>query len=350
MKKGVAKILSVFTMSGFCLSLVCCAAVPQQKETATTYAMSTLVTQTAYGENALAAMDEVERELTAFEQRLSLFGDEGDVAQINAAAGREWVEVSPETLQLLQKSVDLSLESEGAFAITIAPLTLAWGITSDTPRVPAPEEIEQLLGLVDDSKLELSADGAYLPEAGMAIDLGGIAKGEACSVAKRIYTKNQVDSALLDIGGNVYARGEKPDGSPWVVGFRDPDGTSGGYIASFPLRDEVIAVSGGYERFFEADGTRYIHILDPRTGYPAESDIVSVGVIHEDGATADYYSTRLFVQGRDRALDFMRAGGCVILLDNTDTLYISASLEEDFEFYEEAAKRYELVVVAEEGG
>lgn len=339
-----------FLAATLCLLLVQCTAPPEaesgtdgapQEETSTTFAMSTIVTQTAWGEGAAQALEEVNGAFVAYEERLSLFGDEGDIARLNRSAG-QWVDISPETAALLEQSVALSTGSGGAFAVTIAPLTRAWGITTDTPRVPPQSEIDELLPLVDDSALQLEEGRAMLPREGMGVDLGGIAKGAACSLAAEIYEKNGVDSALLDIGGNVYARGTKPGGDPWIVGFRDP---AGGFIASLPLEDEVIAVSGGYERYFEEDGRRYIHILDPRTGYPAESDIVSVGVIDPDGAVADFYSTTLFIRGLEEALGYMQDGGAAIVLDGEGRLYVSRALEEGFQLRDETQDAYELIYI-----
>ncbi|NLW79172.1 MAG: FAD:protein FMN transferase [Ruminococcaceae bacterium] len=311
-------------------------AAAQELHTTATFAMDTLVDQQAYGPNAQDAMRAVNLYLASYDARLSLFAENGDIAAINAAAGNgDWVTVAPETAALLGRALALSAQSEGAFAITVAPLTLAWGITTDTPRVPGQDEIDRLLPLVDDAAVETGESRVRLPEAGMALDLGGIAKGAVCTDVAAIYDEYGVDSAWISIGGNIYARGKKPDGSAWRIGFRDP--ASDGYVASFLLTDRVIAVSGGYERYFEVDGQRYIHIIDPATGHPAESDIASVGAICADGAEADFWSTTLYVWGRERALQQMRNGLCAILLDDEGVLYVSESLRDGFALYDEAS-------------
>lgn len=297
-----------------------------------TYAMSTLVDQKAYGSSAEAAMDAVEKAFIAFEQQLSLYREDSDIQRINAAAGQQSVCVQPSTYALLHQAVELSRASEGAFALTIAPLTLAWGITSDSPRVPPQEEIDALLALVDDGDIILQDEdtSVMLAREGQALDLGGIAKGTACNVARDIYKEYGVKSALLSIGGNIYVHGTKPDGSLYRIGFRDPSQDALTAVASFAVQDVVFAVSGGYERYFEQDGVRYHHILDPATGMPAESDIVSVGVMDADGTRADFYSTTLFVWGSERALEFMREGGTAVMLTEDGTLYVSKSLEDTF--------------------
>lgn len=312
---------------------------------ATTFAMDTLVTQQAYGPNAQAAMRQVNQALADYSARLSMFQPESDIARVNSMAGTAPVRVQPATASLLQQALALSAQSEGAFAVSIAPLTLAWGVTSGKPRIPSADEISALLPLVDDTAVKVDGDTVYLPWAGMGLDLGGIAKGAACGLIADIYRENGITSAFADIGGNIYAHGRKPDGSPFRFGFVDPDSDGTRYIASFTMEDAVIAVSGGYNRYFEVDGQRYIHILNPTTGMPAESDIVSVGVIATDGAEADFYSTTLFIWGRQRALAYMEAGGTAIILDDEDTLYVSECLREGFELTPETATQYSLIFV-----
>lgn len=311
----------------------------EKRYTRAFFSMSTMVDQKAYGSKAEAAMDEVEAAFAAFEAALSFYDTNSDIAAINAAAGGEPVSVKPQIITLLQEATRLSAQSDNAFAITLAPLSLAWGVTSDTPRVPTQAELDALLPLVNDADIEIDAAAGTvrLAHAGQAIDLGGIAKGVACNLAREIYGKNGVESAFISIGGNVYVHGKKPDDSAYRIGFRDPTRDASASIASFVMEDKVIAVSGGYERFFEQDGVRYHHILDPKTGAPAQSDIVSVGVIDADGGVADFYSTTLFVWGKEKALEFLseQGGGCGILLDAENNLYVSKALETSFELVEE---------------
>ncbi len=320
---GVVFIITVHLMSG-------CSMKQQEAMTANTVVMDTLVTQTAYGEGAEDAMREVNVALAEMEGRLSLFLSESEIALVNASAGQGPVVVSDETAQIVEQTLALSAKSEGAFAVSIAPLTTAWNITGDTPRVLEQDEVEELLLHVDDTAVHVQGNEIELQSQGMGIDLGGVAKGAACTVAQNIYAGHEVDSALLFLGGNIYARGTKPDGSAWRIGFRDPEGGENSYIASLPLQDAVLAVSGGYERYFEEDGVQYIHIIDPRTGTPVESDLLTVGVVQEDGLQADFWSTTLFVQGVEGALAYMQDGGRAIALDKEGNLYVSAALEEGF--------------------
>lgn len=318
----------------------------------TGFAMSTLITQSAYGEKAAEAEIELQRRLQGFENRLSMFINESDVARLNAAAGKTPVQISKETMRLLKRGLELSQSSEGAFQLTIAPVTQLWGITTDHPQVPSDTELTQALALVDDKDLILdeAAGTAYLRREGQAVDLGGIAKGAACELARETYEEYGVSGAVLSIGGNIYVKGEKPGGKLFKIGFRDPTKSESSYLASFQMRDSVLAVSGGYERYFEQNGIRYHHIIDPATGYPAESDIVSVGVFSVDGTTADFMSTTLFVWGRARTLDYMRrADSCdVIFLDDKGMLYVSESLRPSFAL-EETHQNTPVTFIAREG-
>lgn len=327
------------------LPLAACGQAGQQ-HTAGTFAMDALVNQSAYGKNAQTAMQQINVELAALDARLSLYAEGSDIARINAAAGGAPVDISADTADLLTRAKALTAHSEGAFALTVAPLTLAWGVLSENPRVVPPAERPALQALVNDDKLHVEGTTARLEEAGMGIDLGGIGKGEACNLARRVFEEYGVESALFNMAGStIYARGTKPGGEAYRIGFRDPASPGNAYIASFPLQDEFVAVSGGYERFFTQNGTRYIHIMDPRTAAPAESDIVSVGVLCEDGAEADFYSTTLFVWGRERSLQYMREGGKAILLDGEGTLYVSEALREGFKLYEECEGQYHIEYV-----
>lgn len=202
------------------------------------------------------------------------------------------------------------------FDMTVAPLVALWGITSDAPRVPSQEEIDALLPLVGGEHVHM--DDAVTLDAGCAVDLGGIAKGYASQQVADILRAHGVTSAVVSLGGNVYVCGSKPDGTPWNVGIQDPAGS--GYAAMVSLTDRFAVTSGGYQRYFEAeDGTVYRHILDPRTGCPADSDLLSVTIISDDGTAADAYSTALYVMGEQEAVSFWRAhGGFELILITTD--------------------------------
>lgn len=300
--------------------------------TSSAYLMSTITTQKVYGTSARDIMKQTETFLLEFEQEQSLYVESSDINKINAAAGQGAVEVSQRTYDLLQKAKELSASSEGTFTVTIAPISMAWGITQKDPHVLSQEEIDTLLPLVNDENLVLENGTAQLQQENQAIDLGGIAKGAACDLVREFYIENKVNSALIDLGGStIYAHGRKPDGTLFRIGFRNPSLDAQSSIVSFTIENQVFATSGGYERYFEEDGVRYQHIFDPKTGKPAESDIISIGVLKENGIEADFYSTMLFVAGKEKALEYMRNGGAVVFLDNENQLYVSQVFADSLE-------------------
>lgn len=315
------------------------------RHTSATFVMDAVADQKVYGPNGEKAIAAAEQAFREMENRLSVYKEGSDIARLNAAAGSgEAVAVEAQTYALLSQAKTLSAQAGGAFELTIAPLALAWGITTDAPRVLQQDEIDALLPLVDDSGLLLESGTARLQRPGQAVDLGGIAKGAACDVAKEVYDEYGIRAALCWLGGSsIYARGVKPDGEAWRLGFRDPKEEESVSLASFEIRDAVFCTSGGYERYFEQDGVRYHHILDPATGRPAQSDIVSIGILCENGAEADFWSTALFVQGREKALEYFETGGEGLLLDEDNTLYVSKALQASFELAAEAEGAYHVV-------
>lgn len=317
------------------------------RETASTiFVMDTAVSQRVYGANGQQAVDAAEEALREMELLFSLYRPDSDIARLAAFAGSgEAVSLDARTYVLLQKAKTLCAQTDGAFCLTIAPLALSWGIATDTPRVPPQEEIDRLLLLINDDDLILQDGAAHLQRAGQAVDLGGIAKGAACDAIRELYDACEIRSALCWVGGSsIYARGVKPDGTGWRLGFRDPsEEETATALASFEIRDAVFCTSGGYERYFEENGVRYHHILDPATGYPVQTDILSVGVLCACGAEADLWSTALFVQGTEKALEYFANGGEGILLDSDGHLYVTKSLQSSFELTAQNAEQYQVI-------
>ena len=268
------------------------------------FAMDTYMTLVAYGKDAENALDECSRTINHLENLLSRTRQGSDVWRINETGNAA---VDPTTAQLVQDSQYLSQQTGGAFDITVAPLVDLWDINSDHPYVPAAEEIEALLPLVGSEKITVDGDTVSLPP-GASIDLGGIGKGYAGDMVKEIFENYGIESGTVSLGGNVYVCGSKPDGEPWSVGIQNPGGEGCAVYAA--LSDAFVVTSGGYQRYFTApDGTVYQHILDPETGYPAESDLLSVSIIGTCGEIADAYSTALYVMGEQDAIDFWRSHG-----------------------------------------
>lgn len=303
-----------------------------------TYAMNTVIEQKWYGESADTAYTGMETKTREIESVLSLHLSQSEIAAINENAGVQPVEVSQRTFDLLQRAKELSEQSDGAFDITIAPVVELWGITSDHPHVPTDEELAQAMALMglEDLVLDEEACTAYLTRPGMAIDLGGIAKGWTADQLREYARELGAERGYVSLGGNLMIIGERPDGDPFKFGLRDPQGDASTYLGTVTLKDGyTMATTGGYERYFEEDGIRYHHVLDPRTGYPADSDLLSVAVISKDGTLADYLSTTLFVQGLEAAK--AAAGSedyALVMVDQENNVWISGSLRGNFEPHE----------------
>lgn len=297
--------------------------------------MNTIVTQTTYdpAPDAKEKLKQVFDELTAFEDKISMHLPHSEISRLNAAAGEKAVPLSDDVYTLLKRSKALCMEADGRFDITVGPLVKAWGITSDSPRIPDKKEIQTLTSLIDIRKLSLddSQKTARLTAHGMKVDLGGIAKGYACDLVREKYRTLGLNDALISLGGTIYSFGKKPDGSDYTVGIRDPRGTDSALLGTLTAPEKVISTTGDYERYFERDGKRYHHILDPRTGYPADTDLISVTVVTQEGALADFLSTTLFMAGRDAILTQLnRAEFDLIAVDRDKKVYLSEGIKQSF--------------------
>lgn len=297
------------------------------------FVMNTYATQRVTGEKAQQAIEEVNQMLLETEQIFSRYRADSIISKINAQAGVAPVGVPDEVMTVLKQALAYSVETEGVFQITVAPLVDTWGIMTDSPKVPEADEISNALSYVDDSQvlLDEEAGTVFLSRPGVSLDLGALVKGYAAQKAKEIYEKNQVDSALLSLGGMVVTVGVKPEGTPFEIGLRDPEGTASDYFGVLTGESRIVSTSGGYERYFEQDGVTYHHILDPRTGYPADSGLLSVTVLCNDGMKADFLSTYLFLEGADTVKSHLNEPDySVIAVTEDHQVLVSDDLAESF--------------------
>jgi len=268
------------------------------------FAMDTVMSVTVNGEGAEAACDAAVSEVNRLDELLSTGKDSSEVSKINMAGGGT---LSEDGQKLLKKALELYEVSDGLFDVSIYPVMELWGFTSGDYHVPAEDELGEALSLVDASCIDFDEGTGEVSfeKEGMKIDFGGIAKGYTSSRMIDILRERGITSALVNLGGNVQALGAKPDGSRWRVGVQDPE-KKGGLLGVLSIADLAVITSGGYERFFEENGQTYHHIIDTRTGFPADSGLLSVTIVTEDGMLADGLSTFLFAAGADRAVEFWR--------------------------------------------
>jgi thiamine biosynthesis lipoprotein len=199
------------------------------------------------------------------------------------------------------------MDTDGAFDATISPIVRLWGIGTEDARVPTREEIASALLSVgyQDIALDRGASAVTLGKKGMRLDLGGIAKGHACDEAVGILKNAGVSHAIIDLGGNIYAYGTRPDGSPWRVGVKSPLLGENEYFAIVTASEQAVVTSGVYERFLESGGALYHHIMDPRTGYPVDNGLLSVTIVSGSSTQADALSTACFVLGAERGIEYL---------------------------------------------
>ena len=266
------------------------------------FVLNTVCTITLYDGGKPAVYREIFARLREIEDRMSVYSIGGDVNEINKSAGIKAVKVNGDVFEVIKTALRYAKLSDGAFDPTVEPLVSLWGIAGENPRVPAGEEIEEALALVNWRDIELNEENGtvFLKRSGMALDLGAIAKGYAADEAARIIRKAGVKRAIIDLGGNILTVGEKKDRSPWKIGIQDPLDSRGVYIGIVEVGEKTVVTSGVYERFFVADGIQYHHIFSPKDGCPVRNGLLSVSIIADASIDGDALSTSAFVLGYDR--------------------------------------------------
>lgn len=293
------------------------------------FAMDTYITMQAYGREAETALEEAEELIHQLESQFSVTDEGSEIYAANHSGG-EPVIISMDTTLLISFALSMARQTDGALEPTIYPVLTAWGFTTDEYHIPTQEELDTLLPLVNYEDIYLMDMTVTVPD-GMQLDLGAVAKGYTGDKVAELLRDHRVTSALINLGGNVQAVGSKPDGSPWRVGVRDP--FTDGNLGVLEIEDMAVVTSGGYERYFtDEDGNVYWHILDPETGYPAHSGLVSVTVVAPEGKLCDALSTALFVMGPEEAIQFWqdRQDFEMLLVDETGGLYLTEGLESTF--------------------
>lgn len=281
--------------------------------------MGTVVEISAHGADPgrlEAAVTAAFEELARIERLMQPSGDESDVARLTASL--QGVEVAPETAEVIALGLQVASASGGAFDLGLGRLKGLWGIESEAPRVPTPEEVRQALAGTGPEGLRLDGLRVEKSMPALAVDLGAIAKGYAVDRASEILRRAGIESASINAGGDIRLIGER-SGRPWRIAIQHPR-EADRQLATLELTDVAVVTSGDYERFFEKDGVRYHHIFDPRTGYPA-GRCQSVTVVTPSAALADALSTAVFVLGPEAGLALLRhfpeADGLIVAADGT---------------------------------
>ena len=293
------------------------------------FAMDTVMSFTAYGERGEEAVEAAVQEVERLDALLSTGIAESEVSRINASGEGD---LSEDTEKILSEGLTIWKQTGGLFDVTIYPLMQLWGFPTGNYHVPTKEELKQTMSLVDSSEVILDGNHVTLGEK-QKMDLGGIAKGYTSNRIMEIFQEYGVTSALVSLGGNVQTLGKKPDGTDWQVGIQNPDNVQGDLLGAVAVQDQAVITSGGYERYFEENGQTYIHILDPRTGCPAESGLTSVTIVSSNGMLADALSTSLYIMGLDEAEAYWRIYADefdMILMTDDGTVYVTEGIRDRF--------------------
>lgn len=339
----------VLTAAGICIGILILTEgsryfVQNQKCQKQLFAMDTYMEFTAYGKNSEKAVDAAIEEVQKLDAMLSAENSKSEVYALNEQGN---LQATDDLAELILRGKEIYQETDGLFDDTIYPVMKLWGFPTGNYHVPTAAEVQKKLALVDGNKVEIqtrdsdekgrdSKEKANFVTLGanQQIDFGGIAKGYTGQKLAELFQEYGVSSALVSLGGNIQAIGTKPDGSSWKVGIRDPKGGQQDYIGVLSVENQAVVTSGGYERYFEEDGKTYIHIINPRTGYPADGDLLSVTIVSRDGTLADGMSTALYIMGYEKACQFWRQHReefNVILVTDDGKIHISENLKENFQ-------------------
>ncbi len=281
--------------------------------------MSTPVSITIYDGGNENILDKAFKKVEEVEDLVSINKENTEISELNKNAGVGKVKLSDISYDILKKGLEYSKLSNGSYDITIGPLVKLWNIGFEDAKVPSQDEINEIIDNIDYNNIEIndSTKEVFLTKKGMEIDLGSIAKGYIADEIANILKQEGVHRAIIDLGGNIYALGSKSSDSNWKIGIQNPFNDRGEVVGGIEVSNKTVVTSGIYERFIEEDGVKYHHILNPKTGYPYETDVAGVSIITDKSIDADALSTLTFTKGLEKGLKFIEG------LDNVDAIFIT---------------------------
>jgi len=293
------------------------------------FALDTYVRITVYDSDSSQGqnerlLDECFNLLDYYENMLSRTIPASEVYALNHSD--DYVKISPEVYALLEKAAEYSRKTNQLYDITIAPLVALWDITNPNPHVPDESAIKKALIPVSYTNIALSADGKARLKNGAQIDLGSIAKGYIADVIASHLKSKGINSAIIDLGGNISAVGKKNGNTDWKIGIAEPFSENGGLMGYFEVSDISVVTSGIYQRYFYENGEIYHHIIDPRTGFPVKSGLISVSVVSASATDADALSTSCLLLGEISGMALIEATPdteAIFITDSGEVLYSS---------------------------
>lgn len=300
-------------------------------------ALGTLIHQKIYTTpaNAVQIIGGVRTLIAKMERIMSFFDLKSEISKINQQAGKSWVSVSPELLFIICAAKRYARITNGLFNITVAILIDLWRRYGRAGLIPPHYLIEEKLRLVnyEDILIDEEESRVKLQKRRQKIDLGGIAKGYLANCVIEFYNKYGLDSAMINLGGNVTLLGRRENEKPWQVGIQDPEQGRGECLATIAVSNTSVVTSGNYERFFLEGDRRYHHILNPFTGYPANSGLNSVTIVHSDALLADVLSTSVFIAGLEKGIKLLFRFSDIeaIIVTKSREIYLSRGILNKFQ-------------------
>lgn len=295
------------------------------------FMLGTIISLKYYGKNGDKAIDESIEKIRNIENKMSVNIASSEICKVNNNSGKEDIVIGKENLYVIEKALEYSKLTGGAFDISIEPVVKLWGIGTEKARVPKKEEIEDKLKLVNFKDILIKNNKLFLNRKGMALDLGGIAKGYAADELKKVVQKYNLERAFINLGGNLYIYGGKENGEPLNIGIQDPCAKQGEYFSVLKVKNKSVVTSGNYERYFIQNGKRYHHILDPKTGYPAEKGLISTTIISDKSIDGDALSTSTYILGLEKGRKLIESlnGVEAIFVTKDKKVYTTKGINKD---------------------
>ncbi len=324
-RKQISFYVQILSIVIILTNLSACTGSQPQKISKSAFVLNTVATITLYDCTNETLIDECFDLCRRYEALFSRTDENSEIFKLNS---REISEVSDETAEVISKGLEFGAISGGKFDITIEPLSSLWNFTADSPSVPSAAAIEEAKSHVDYKAVSVSGNTVTFANDYTRIDLGAIAKGYIADKMKDLLISRGVEKAIINLGGNVQCIGGKTDESGFEVGIQYPFGE--GSIASVNVRDLSVVTSGTYERYFKENGKLYYHILNPETGYPYDSNLLSVSIIGANSATCDALSTTCFALGKTAGTELIECtdGYYAIFITDDYKLYFTKGAEE----------------------